>query len=235
MSLRQRLWAVMPAYNEEASVERVLAEWLPALGGLGAEARLVAVNDGSGDGTLALLRRAAEIHPELEVVDQPNRGHGGACLAGYRRALAAGADWIFQLDADGQCDPRFLPALWAERSRHAAIFGFRARRDDGWTRWAISCAVRLAVLAGAGVWVPDANVPYRLIRRDALERALVGFPPDFHLANVLLAVRLRREGGIRWVPIGFRRRFGGSPSVRVGGFARQGARLVRQLRAERKG
>lgn len=231
---RERLWVVMPAYNEEASVERVIGEWLAALRVLGADIRFLAINDGSRDATLARLRRVAAMSPEVEVVDQSNRGHGPSCLEGYRAALAGGADWVLQIDSDGQCDPRFFPALWAERQRHAAVFGYRARRDDGWMRWVVSRLVSLAVLFGAGVWVRDANVPYRLMRRDVLAGALEGFPADFHLANILLAVRLRRRGAIDWVPIRFRVRFGGAPSLGLGGLARRGATLVKQLAVERR-
>jgi glycosyltransferase involved in cell wall biosynthesis len=229
---RERLWIVMPAYNEEAAVEAVVGEWLPALRRAGADLTFLAIDDGSRDGTRAALERAAAAGPEVRVVTQANAGHGAACLAGYRLALASGAEWVLQIDSDGQCDPRFFADLWERRAGRAAVFGYRARREDGRLRWLISRAVSLAVLVGAGAWVADPNVPFRLMRRDALSAALEEFPADFQLANVLLAVRLERRDGIHWVPITFRRRLGGSPSVRWWEFARQGARLVRALRRE---
>lgn len=137
---------------------------------------------------------------------------------------------MLQLDSDGQCDARFLPAIWQASAGHPVVFGHRRRRDDGWARWCISRAVSLVGLAAAGSWVVDANVPYRLMRRDALERALADLPADFRLVNVLLALRLQRDCGIQWVPIRFRRRFGGSPALAAGAFARQGLLLFRQLR-----
>ena len=224
------LCVVMPVFNEEAAVEQVFAEWLPALRRLGVEFRVLAVNDGSTDSTPELLRALAGANPELVVHDRPNAGHGQSCAHGYRIALQMGADWILQLDSDGQCDARFLPALWQASASHPVVFGHRLRRDDGWARWCISRSVSLVGLLAAGTWVADANVPYRLMRRDALERALADLPADFRLVNVLLALRLQRGGGIRWIPIRFRRRFGGSPSLAASAFARQGLLLFRQLR-----
>lgn len=228
------LHVVMPIFNEEASIERVFEEWLPALRATGASFRLLAIDDGSRDRSLELLRAIARRNPEVEVADQPNRGHGGSCLVGYRDALAAGADWVLQIDSDGQCDPGYFSSFWAEREEHSVVFGLRRRRDDGWARWAISRAVSLVGFVVARTWVRDANVPYRLMRGDVLARALEAFPEGFHLANVLLAIRLERLVGIRWVPIHFRERHGGTPSIRAGSFVRQGRLLVAQLRDERR-
>ena len=122
-------------------------------------------------------------------------------------------------------------ALPPERSTAEAE---ETRRDDGWARWAISRAVSLVGLLATGTWVGDANVPYRLMRRDALALALEELPADFHLTNILLAVRLQRLTGIRWVPIRFRERHGGTPSIRAGSFVANGRLLFRQLLEEKR-
>lgn len=225
---------ILPVYEEEAAIERVLGEWLPALRATGADFRILAINDGSRDRTLDLLREIARGNPEVEVVDQPNCGHGATCVAGYRAALAARANWVLQIDSDGQCDPRYFAALWAARREHPVVFGYRRRRDDGWTRWAISRLVSVVALLAAGTWVGDANVPYRLIRGDLLARALEDLPAEPRVVNVLLAVRLQRSAGIHWVPIRFRQRHAGATKLRAVSFVRLGRVLLPQLRAERR-
>lgn len=234
----ESLWVVMPVFNEEASIERVFAEWLPVLRGVSGrgafELRLLAINDGSRDSTLEKLRAIEQANPDVTVQDQANAGHGAACVAGYRRALASGAAWVLQIDSDGQCDPRYFPALWEAREGRPVIFGYRKRRDDGWSRWAISRVVSLVTWLASGTWVGDANVPYRLMRSDALDGALQAMPADFHQANILLALRLQRACRIAWIPIRFRARHGGTPSIRAVSFVRHGVRLYRQLLAERK-
>lgn len=227
------LWVVMPVFDEEASIARVFAEWLPALRALGAPLRLLAVDDGSRDRTPELLTALAAANPEVEVHRQANAGHGRACLVGYQRALEGGAGWVLQIDSDGQCDPAHLPSLWRAREEHPVVFGYRARRDDGLARWAISRVLSVVAWVGDGTWVGDANVPYRLIRRDALAAAVAAVPDDFELVNVLVALRLARSTGIRWVPIRFRERHGGRGSLRPSAFARHALLLSRQLRRER--
>ena len=192
----ERLWVVLPVYNEEASIERVLAEWLPPLRDLGADLQILALNDGSADRTGALLRQWQARAPELTVVDKPNSGHGQTCLLGYRTALDRGAEWILQIDSDGQCDPRYLRRLWAARIRADVVMGFRVTRDDGVARWLTSRVVSVLVLLATGVWVADANVPYRLMRAARLRAVLDAIPSDFGLVNVLLAARLRAAGRI---------------------------------------
>ncbi len=225
------LFLVMPAYNEEASVAKVVDEWMPVLRAtVGENFTFCAINDGSKDGTLAVLNTLAARYPQLSVADKPNSGHGQTCLFGYRRGLASGATWLFQLDSDGQCDPAYFPQVWAARSESPVVYGYRRRRDDGLSRFLVSRVVSAVTLAATGTWVRDANVPYRLMRADTLQGVVDDVPGDFHLANIMLSALHQKRFGIRWVDIGFRQRFGGVPSVKAYSFAKQGWKLFRQLR-----
>ncbi len=94
---------VVPCFNEEdrldpAQVTALLSD--PRVG-------VVLVDDGSHDGTLALLQRLAEEHPgRLDVVALPrNGGKGEAVRAGLRHALDRGADVVGYLDADFATPP----------------------------------------------------------------------------------------------------------------------------------
>ncbi len=225
------LAVVMPVYNEEASVEAVLREWSAALSKLGIDYRIFALNDGSKDRTLAVLRRFAENDTHVEVVDKPNSGHGQTCIEGYRRACDAGFQWVLQIDSDGQCDPRYIERFWHARDRSPVLYGLRWWRKDGLLRFLISRVVSAVVLVATGTWILDPNVPYRLMRADALKPLLNRIPTDFHLANILLAVLQKRTTGIFWVPIVFLDRTGGTPSVKPGVFSKHGRTLFRQLRA----
>jgi glycosyltransferase involved in cell wall biosynthesis len=228
------LWVVMPVYNEQDNVEAVLREWLPVLRRHSASFVLCVLNDGSRDRTLEILRSLEPEMPELKVVDKPNSGHGQTCITGYRLALEAGASWVFQMDSDGQCDPQFFPSLWQARSYAAALYGFRRTRQDGMHRLLISRVMSLVSALAFGVWVKDPNVPYRLMRADALAAVLPRVPAEFHLANVLVALLQQRAHGIHWQPIAFRARNAGDASVKALSFAKRGAELVRQLRAARR-
>ncbi len=100
-----RIAFVMPAYNEEALVERSIDGCLSFVD------RLVIVDDGSTDDTGRIVDDYARRHPDkIEVIHQQNRGIGGAVLAGLRPLLARDDMDAFGIIAsDDQCDPRLIP------------------------------------------------------------------------------------------------------------------------------
>src|SRR5690349_8698066 len=99
---RERLCLVMPVFNEARRMEGVCQDWLKAAGALDADVTMIVVDDGSTDGTSAVLDRLAPGAPPLRVIHQPNAGHGAAICAGYNAAISERFDWIFQTDSDGQ-------------------------------------------------------------------------------------------------------------------------------------
>jgi glycosyltransferase involved in cell wall biosynthesis len=226
------LIVVMPIYNEEANIAVVLAEWQAALRKEGIAFRILAVNDGSKDDTLAILRKLQEQNPaEIEIADKPNSGHGRSCRHGYDAAVRAGAGWILQIDSDGQCDPAFFAEFWRARESADGVFGLRVRRDDGFLRTMVSKACRFLTMAWTGVDLKDANVPYRLLRREKLESALRKVPADFDIHNIALTLALKRDPSVRWayVPIRFRERQGGTNSINLPKIARMGWNMLRQI------
>ncbi|MBR2287592.1 MAG: glycosyltransferase family 2 protein, partial [Clostridia bacterium] len=92
-----RLLIVIPAFNEEANIVRVVEELQSVAG----RYDYIVVNDGSLDQTAALCRAHG-----FPLLDLPvNLGLTGAFQAGIRYACDAGYDAVIQLDADGQHDP----------------------------------------------------------------------------------------------------------------------------------
>jgi dolichol-phosphate mannosyltransferase len=204
------LCVVIPVYNEEQAIGIVVCEWVAELRNLGVDFQLLVINDGSTDATAEKLSALKTVHPELTVVDKENTGHGQSCVFGYKRAIADGAEWIFQIDSDGQCNPKYFPVVWQERQEDICVQGNRTERDDGALRMFISKILGLVVFAMSGVYVSDANVPYRLMHRRTLLPVATAIPPTFHLANVLVSYIYQKYFGIRWVNIGFRCRLFGS-------------------------
>lgn len=225
------LWVVMPVYNEEEALGSVIEEWIPVLKQAGVPYTFCILNDGSKDNTLHILQQYALKYPEIKIVDKSNSGHGQTCVLGYQMGLEQGADWIFQIDSDGQCDPRYFSQLLAEAEHHKAVYGHRITRDDGLQRIIISKFVRLFTLVATGQWITDGNVPYRLIHADLMRNIAYSVPADFHLANILVSVLTNKQEKIKWIPIHFRDRSGGSPSVKTFSFMKHGMKLFRQLRA----
>jgi glycosyltransferase involved in cell wall biosynthesis len=226
------LAVVMPVFNEEMNIRAVVSEWFDCFRGLGVDFAFFAVDDGSTDKTPELLTELArELGPRFRVVTKPNSGHGRTCREGYEHALVEGADWIFQIDSDGQCDSAFFPEMYAARATHDCLFGRRTKRDDGWGRTAVSFFCRMALFTISGTQLSDPNVPYRLMRAGALRAALQRIPADFDLQNIALTFALSQEEDLRWkhFPIHFRARRAGENSINYGKIARMGINLLRDF------
>jgi dolichol-phosphate mannosyltransferase len=165
-------WLVIPTYNEAANVEAIAAA---ALAELPAPRRLLIVDDDSPDGTGAIADRIAVSEPDLEVFHRPRKqGIGPAYLAGFKRALAAGADVVAQMDADFSHDPADLPRLLGALRDADLAIGSRYVDGGGVADWG---AVRRAVSRGGGSYarlilgvpVNDLTGGFKAFRRDVLE------------------------------------------------------------------
>jgi glycosyltransferase involved in cell wall biosynthesis len=226
------LLVVTPVYNEESSIETVLDEWCKCLDACGLRYAILALDDGSTDQTGEVLQGLRKKWgARIEVVPKKNSGHGRTILQGYLRALDRGVPWIFQIDSDGQCDPRYFPELWAQRDSHDLVAGYRASRDDGASRVLVSLVLRLFVLLLFQTYCRDANVPYRLLRASAVAPLLRKIPADCFFTNVALSILARRAGlRQKFIPIGFRDRHAGTSTVSYLQLAGHAVRLFRNLR-----
>src|SRR5262249_32407637 len=190
------LVVVMPVFNEQASVRKVAMEFFEEIENWTERFIFLALDDGSTDATPNVLERLrVQLGPRFVIVRHANRGHGQTCLAGYREAGARGAPHVLQIDSDGQCDPQYFFRFWRLRDRAAVIYGARTRRDDGFRRVLASLVLRIFLLIAFRVNCVDANVPYRLMKTEKIVPLLDRIGPDFNLANVGLAVALRRAPG----------------------------------------
>jgi dolichol-phosphate mannosyltransferase len=233
---KPELMVVMPVYNEQASVRKVVQEWFLEIENWTGNFVFLAIDDGSKDGSRRILERLREKHGErLEILSRENRGHGQSCIQGYHIAVERQAEYVMQIDSDGQCDPQFFFKLWRMRENCDVIYGVRKRRDDGWRRLVASRILQLVILGAIGVWCADANTPYRLMRCAAIRPHLGKIPRQFILANVGLAAILRRDRSLQQgtVSIRFRERYGGEPSVPMSKFGAHASELIRNLRSLR--
>jgi dolichol-phosphate mannosyltransferase len=120
-----------------------------------------------------------------------NGGHGRALRFGLERAAG---EFVFHTDSDRQHTPNDFWPLWERRTTADFVFGVRDHRADGVFRVAVSSMMR--VLNGMlwGYWIEDANCPYKLMRRTALEQVLASIPPTSFIPMVMVSVLARRSG-----------------------------------------
>lgn len=177
-----RLSVVIPCFNEKDSVARYETELFPALDSLAVDHEILAVDDGSTDGTLDALKSLAAGNPRLKVLShRPNRGLGAALRAAF---AAAQGEWIVVLDADLTWHPGQIADLLARQKETGAD-----------------------LVAGSPFLGPGGHqgVPLRrrlpslllnAFYRGLLSRALTSYTPIFRLyrAGVLKSLPLASEG-----------------------------------------
>lgn len=212
------LYIVIPAYNEEANIEKVIDDWYPVVEAHsgGGASRLIIVDDGSRDRTFEMMKKCAETRPLFTPLHKENRGHGAAVLYAYRYALEHGADYIFQTDSDGQTLPSEFEPFWELRNENDMVIGWRKGRQDGFARIIVTKTLKTVIRICFGVSVTDANTPFRLIKRNTLEECLKLIPNDFNLSNVVVSVICAQKGyKVKYIPITFRPRQGGVNSINL--------------------
>ncbi|MBR5376130.1 MAG: glycosyltransferase family 2 protein [Lachnospiraceae bacterium] len=209
-----KLYIVIPAYNEQDNIRKVINDWYPVVTGTGRDSRLLVIDDGSRDDTWKVLTEEADGKEQLIVKQKANSGHGPTILAGYRQALAEGADFVFQTDSDGQTDPAEFGQFWELRGRYDIIIGDRTRRGDGVSRVVVTNVLKLVILLCFHVYVKDANTPFRLMKAETLKKEIPYVPNDYFLSNVLISVIYKKHRRkMRFIPISFKPRQGGVNSI----------------------
>lgn len=185
--MKNSLYIVMPAYNEEENIEAVVRSWYPLLEGKKEDSRLVIADSGSSDHTHEILLKLKEEMPQIEIISDTGRYHGDKVWALYDYAIRMKADYIFQTDSDGQTDPAEFPAFWKNRVRYDVILGNRKVRGDGAARAFVEKVVCLLLRLFFGVRLPDANAPFRLMKTEVAAKYLYKLPSDFNIPNIMMS------------------------------------------------
>jgi undecaprenyl-phosphate 4-deoxy-4-formamido-L-arabinose transferase len=160
---------VVPVYNEAKSLEDLQQRLAWTLKGLGRAWEVVYVDDGSTDGSAALLRVIHGRDPHVRVVRfNRNYGQHAAVLAGFEHARG---EVVVTLDADLQNPPEEIPRL-LERTDAGVdvVAGYRADRHDPAPRRAASWAINRAISAAVGVRMRDYGCMLRAYRRPVVDQ-----------------------------------------------------------------
>ena len=166
-----RLSYFFPAHNEEANLEGLVAEALEELPALAEVFEIIAVDDGSRDGTPGIADALAAAHPDVvRVVHHPtNLGYGAALRSGFG---AARYEYVAFTDGDRQfrvADIGRLTERLAAPDAPDVVVGFRIKRADPFVRTLYARAYRLANRIFFGLTVTDVDCACKLFRRASLD------------------------------------------------------------------
>jgi glycosyltransferase involved in cell wall biosynthesis len=184
----------LPCYNEEANVEQTIRDVLRWFVEDQVDGEIIAVNDGSRDGTGAVLARlAAEISQLKVVTHEVNRGYGCAVQSG----LDAGTkEWIAFMDSDGQFKAHDFRKLLPFVGEYAIITGRRRKRADPFMRKLNAKGFAVLNVLILGIWVRDINCAMKMFRRDIWSTICPEFATGA-LFNAETFYRAKRKG-IAW-------------------------------------
>jgi glycosyltransferase involved in cell wall biosynthesis len=160
---------VFPAYNDAGTIASMVVSARRTARRHTTDFEILVVDDGSRDGTGAILAELEAIVPELRVLRHgENRGYGAALRSGFG---AATKDLVFYTDGDAQFDPRELSRLLARLDPGIdCVSGYREKRADPRLRVLVGNPYHAMIRAAFGLSLRDIDCDFRLFRRPVLER-----------------------------------------------------------------
>ncbi|EHG23692.1 hypothetical protein HMPREF9332_00506 [Alloprevotella rava F0323] len=167
---------IIPTYNEKENIEKIIRAVL----GLGPHAfNILVIDDGSPDGTAAIVKRLMEdeFKERLFIIERSGKlGLGTAYIAGFKWAIEQKYDYIFEMDADFSHDPKDLPRLYEACATDGADVAIGSRYVSGvnvvnWPmgRVLMSYYASKYVRTILGVKLHDTTAGFKCYRRQVLE------------------------------------------------------------------
>ncbi|HEU5370629.1 MAG TPA: glycosyltransferase family 2 protein [Ktedonobacterales bacterium] len=203
------LSVVLPAWNEEIVIAQTVQQVVEALSEIALDYEVLVVDDGSTDRTGEIADALAAENPRIRVVhNRPNKGYGGALIAGFN---AASKELTFFMDADGQFDIRDITRLLEHLDEADAVLGYREHRQDPPLRIVNAWGWKMLMRLLFGLKVRDVDCAFKLYPTKLVRRANV--QAQGAMVNTEMLVKLNRLG-YTWVevPVNHYPREGGKAS-----------------------
>lgn len=179
------LAVIIPVYNEEKSIGKLIADLERMLLLLNIDFTIIIINDGSTDNSLAILTGLAADNERIKLLNERNSGHGSSLLKGYKAASEAAM--VFQIDSDYQYSLEAFEKLWDQRKNYQLLIAEREQKQSSLSRDIISFISRLQTKLLFGGSLNDINSPFRLMDNDMLKQALYTIPPGAFAPNMLIS------------------------------------------------
>lgn len=193
MTDNSRVLVIIPAYNEEKSIGRVIKGVQKNVPG----ARIVVIDDGSTDATAEISRQAGAV-----VLLHPiNLGYGAALQTGYKYALERNYGYVAQLDADGQHSPKYVNDLLNILKNEPVDIAIGSRflgKRDYKISWIRKSGMRILAFTASfiiGQKITDSSSGFRALKRKVVNFfANINYPSDYDDADVII---LAHSAGFR--------------------------------------
>ena len=205
------LSVVVPIYNEASSLPGLLAELIPFCRERKWE--LILVDDGSSDGTPAILKGYEEVAGIKVIHHKVNRGYGGALKTGF---LEAGSHYVVSIDADGQhelSDMDGLLQMALEKDADLVVGGRGKAGSSGLYRNIGRWVIRKFAALLMPIHVSDLNSGFKLYSTELVQRYLSVCPDSMAFSDVITLVFIKKRHLVLERPITVKKRTGGRSSI----------------------
>lgn len=207
-----RVTILLPAYNEELAITRVLDELVEVMSATPTSYEILVVDDASTDRTADFAERFARDcwRTTVRVIRCPeNRGAGAARKIGVRRARG---EIIVMLDADGSYSPASIPDLLEHFPAYDQVNGARTSEQGTlpWLRKPAKFLIRKLACYLTGKRIPDLNTGLKAFKREAMLPWLWVVPDGFSCVTTMTLAFLTNGHAVKYVRVPYRPRIGKS-------------------------
>lgn len=202
MNEEMKISVIIPAYNEEDAISKVLGDLLPIADANGWE--VIVVDDGSTDETA----KVADQNGAKVIIHPYNRGYGSSLKTGI---AAASGNFVVIMDSDGQHDPGDIPRLLEHIDDYDVVIGERVKGSHHlWTRrpgkWLLGKIANFLT----GRKIPDINSGLRAYRKNLLLKLIHLMPDGFSFSTTSTVAYYSMNFRVKYIPIKTRQRTGKS-------------------------
>lgn len=210
--MQPELSVIIPIYNEAGHFENFFQEWRDSLNRTVSSYEIVAINDGSTDGTGRILDKIRKDNSNVRVTHQLRTGHSEAVRRGLE--LARGK-FILILDANGRFETEDFETLWQEKGTARLVLGSRTHRLDPLSRRLTQRAITKWSSLLFKTTVSDGNISFRLIDRATLLKFFPLLPKGTESLHLAMALVIKQEmpSLVKEIRIPFRKRKYGMSST----------------------
>jgi len=209
-SFNKKIAIVIPVYNEQEIIQNVILNVKKELSEL--DYQILILNDGSKDKTEEKLK-IFENDKRISIINKLNEGHGKTLIRGYDLALKTNCDFILQIDSDDQIPINELSKILENSKDHDLITGYRYKRNDPLIRILTTNIMKIVTLLRHGVYIKDANVPFRVMSKSFLKNNL-NKVKNSDVPNILLSIIGKKKFKFKQVKTFHKERDTGEASIK---------------------
>lgn len=200
-----------PLYNEEKNVDLLISSTLEVLPNIADKYEIILINDGSKDKTKELAEDLVKRHKEVKLINQRNKGYGGAVKRGFKESMY---DWVFFSDGDLQFNLEDLYTFINYCDSYDLIIGYRKNRAEGFRRKILADLLKIwnFIFLGFPLYIKDIDCAFKLIHRNVIDDCMPLISDGALLSTEFLLKAHRKSFRIKQLGVRHYKRKYGKPT-----------------------